>query len=249
MRWRAAQARMLSALHLKNHGLRILQPIQKHRLPPPELGKKPAVKAATVPKDQCAESQLGARNTLSAEDSWGPSLTRPQGPSGEIHSAFPDLASASARWARFGGRGRVMDLADSNRGWGRGWGSAAQGRRMVGSSSLLDLEVRSAMELDEHPREVHRRRFLRSDPSPRIPARGRRAMSVESRLDPRRSAARVIHARMRGLPEPRDEDSGAFLVEFNDGTDEAGADVHAVEGGSAGSAETADTSQDGDEEV
>lgn len=106
------------------------------------------------------------------------------------------------------------------------------------------------MEEEEDARDGGRRRLLRSDSSQRVPVRGRRATSVESRLDSRRSmTTRVLHARMRGFAEPRDEETGALLVEFNDGTDETATDIHGVEGGSAGSAETADTSQDGDEEV
>lgn len=142
-----------------------------------------------------------------------------------------------------------MAMSDTHRGWGRGWGSAMQSRRAVGPWGSVDWGVRSGMDEDEDARDVGRRRLLRSDLSQRIPARGRRATSVESRLDSRRSMTRVFHARMRGFTEPRDEETGALLVEFNDGTDETAADVHGVEGGSAGSAETADTSQEGDEEV
>ena len=45
----------------------------------------------------------------------------------------------------------------------------------------------------------------------------------------------------------RDEDSGALLVEFNDAADGPGREAPGVEGTSAGSADSGDTSQDGDE--
>lgn len=249
VRWRAAQARMLSALYLGDYGLRTLQPIQKRPLPPPDFptAKKRRDEAHTATKECYALSPSGSRDTLSAEESRGQSLTHLWRHLSDGRSASPDLSST--RWARIGGRGRLMAMSDTHRGWGRGWGSAMQSRRAVGPWGSLDWGVRSGMEEDEDTRDGGRRRLLRSDLSQRIPARGRRATSVESRLDSRRSMTRVFHARMRGFTEPRDEETGALLVEFNDGTDEMAADVHGVEGGSAGSAETVDTSQDGDEEV
>lgn len=240
---------MLSALHLGDFGLRTLQPIRTCPLPPPEAAttKKVSGKTSVIAKQRYSQSQSGSGDTLSAEESRGESLTRPQRLAGDRRSGSPDLASA--RWARNGGRGRVMAMGDAHRSWGRGWGSATHGRRTVGAWGSLDWGVRSSMEEDDETREGSRRRLLRSDLTHRVPARGRRATSVESRLEPRRSATRVIHERMRGFTEPRDEETGALLVEFNDGTDEAGGEVHIVEGGSAGSADSADTSQDGDEEV
>lgn len=252
-RWRAAQARVLSAHHLSTNGLRVLKPLQKRRLPTvdPLIEKKLDAKAPTVsnaedsqPYSGTANVSANARDAPDAEELREESLPRPQGHSGEARLAAPDLTTA--RWTRIGGRGRLMDLGDSHIGWGRGWGSTVHGRRAMGSWSSLDLEVRSAIEGDEHMR----RRLLPSDVSQRAPTRGRRSpSSLESRLDPRRSAPRVFHTRMRGLLESRDEETEALLVEFNDGTDEIATDVHGMEGESAGSAETADTSQDGDEEV
>lgn len=58
--------------------------------------------------------------------------------------------------------------------------------------------------------------------------------------------------RSEGLAEYRDDESGALLVEFNDGADgetEGREEASGIEGGSAGSADSGETSQDGDEMV
>lgn len=249
MRWRAAQARMLSALRLGNAGLRTLQPMCRYLLPPPEppSAKKGSGEAPTAAKPRYAQSPSGSRDALSAEESREECLMRPQ-----WHAEYGDPSFLEmARSARTGGRGRLMTLGDAHRSWGRGWGSAMHGRRAVGARGTLDWVGRTMREDDDSRREGGRRRLLRSDLSHRMSARGRRAASAESRLDPRRSAARVFHEhdRLGGFVEARDEETGALLVEFNDGTDEAATDAHGMEGGSAGSADSGDTSQDGDEEV
>ncbi len=109
---------------------------------------------------------------------------------------------------------------------------------------------------DDARREGTRRRLLRSDLSSsslRMAARGRRAASVESRLDPRRAAARVFHEydRPEGFADYRDDETGALLVEFNDGADgEAeGREAPGVEAASAGSGDSGDTSQEGEDMV
>lgn len=248
--WRAAQSRMLSALHLGDDGLRTLQPIQKRLLPPPEPSaiEKAGGEARISAKERNIQSPSGSRDTLSAEESRGQSLTltHPQGHA-DSRPMSPDLSSA--QWARIGGRGRLMAVSDTQRGWSRGWGSAVHSRRAVVAWGSMERAVRSGMDDDDNVREGGRQRLLRSEMGQRAPSRGRRAASVESRLDPRWSMTRAFHDRIRGYTEPRDEETGALLVEFNDGTDETAADLHGVEGGSAGSAETADTSRDGDEEV
>lgn len=241
---------MLSALRLGNAGLRTLQPMRRHLLPPSEprssktgSGEAPAAAA----KPRYAQSPSGSRDALSAEESREECLMRPQ-----RHAEYGDPSFLElSRSARTGGRGRLMTLGDAHRSWGGAWGSAMHGRRAVGARGTLDWVGRTMREEDDSRREGGRRRLLRSDLSHRMSTRGRRAASAESRLDPRRPAARAFHEhdRLGGFADARDEETGALLVEFNDGTDEAGAEAHGVEGGSAGSADSGDTSQDGDEEV
>lgn len=248
VRWRAAQARLLSARRLGAAGLRTLQPIQRRSLPPrePSTVKERIGDAPGVEKVCHTQSPSGSRDALSAEESREETLVRPQ-----RHAEYGDPVLDAARSTRAGGRGRLTTLGDAHRSWGRGWGSAMSGRRVVGVRGAVDWMGRSMREEDDPRREGGRRRLLRSDLSHRMSARGRRAASAESRLDPRRPTGRVFHEhdRLGGFAETRDEDSGALLVEFNDGTDEPGREAHGVEAGSAGSADSGDTSQDGDEEV
>lgn len=183
---------------------------------------------------------------------------------------YSDPILEIARSARTGGRGRHQTLGDPHRSWGRGWGSATatatattgSGRRAIGVRGALDWVGRVVREDDDARREGSRRRLLRSDLSSsslRMAARGRRAASVESRLDPargRRAAARVSHEydrydRSEGFADYRDDESGALLVEFNDGADGEieGREAPGVEAASAGSGDSGDTSQEGEDMV
>lgn len=150
----------------------------------------------------------------------------------------------------------MVALGDPHRSWGRGWGSAMSGsRRAVGIRGTLDWVGRAVREEDDSRRESSRRRLMRSDLSHRMAARGRRAASAESRLDPRRptAAARVFHEYepSERFAEYRDDESGALLVEFNEFVDGEAQmrEPPGTEGGSAESADSGDTSQDGDEMV
>lgn len=254
IRWRSGQARILSALRLGDCGLRTLRPIQRHPLPPPdasttteEINDKPA-----APKARLAHSPSGSRDALSAEESREEALAlmHPR-----RHTEYSDPVLEAARSARMGGWGRLMTLGDPHRSWGRGWGSTMSGRRAVGARGALDWVGRATREEDDPRRgEGGRRRLMRSDLNHRMAARGRRAASAESRLDPRRPGGRLFHEydRSEGFAEYRDDESGALLVEFNDGADgeiEGREQAPGVEGGSAGSADSGDTSQDGDEMV
>lgn len=245
-----AQSRILSALRLGHGGLRTLQPIQRRPLPPPEpsTAKEESGEKAVVPKSRRAQppSITRDRDTLSAEESREEALMHPR-----RRTEYVDPILEVARSGRPAGRGRLIPLGDSHRTWGRGWGSAMTGRRAVGARGTLDWVGRMTREEDDSRRDGGRRRLLRSDMTHRMSGRGRRTTSAESRLDPRRSSLRTFHDydRLGGFAEYRDEDSGALLVEFNDGTDEPGREVTGVEAGSAGSAESGDTSQDGDEMV
>lgn len=251
LRWRSGQARILSALRLGDGGLRTLRPIQRHPLPPPEASStaEETHEKPMAPKARLAHSPSGSRDTLSAEESREEalSLLHPR-----RHTEYSDPVLEAARSARMGGWGRLMTLGDPHRSWGRGWGSAMSGRRAVGA---LDWVGRTTREEDDPRRgEGGRRRLMRSDVSHRMAARGRRAASAESRLDPRRPGGRVFHEydRSEGFAEYRDDESGALLVEFNDGADgetEGREEAPGIEGGSAGSADSGDTSQDGEEMV
>eukprot|EP00903_Cladosiphon_okamuranus_P019656 g18070.t4 len=277
LRWRSAQSRILSALRLGDGGLRTLRPIQRHPLPPHDASTtitataedshekpKPVALMARVAHLPSGGSGSG-RDALSAEESREEALAllrqRRHG-HGHGHAEYSDPILEVARSARTGGggRGRPIALSDPHRGWGRGWGPAMYGsgsRRAVGVGvrGTLDWVGRVARERDEDDwrREGSgsRRRLVRSDLSHRVAARGRRAASAESRLDPRRPAARVFHEydRSEGFAECRDDESGALLVEFNDGADgePEAREAPGIEGGSAGSADSGDTSQDGDE--
>lgn len=231
-------------MRMGDGGLRTLQAIQRRQLPPPEpstkegSSDKPAVARANQ-----AHSPAGSRDALSAEESREEALMRP-------YTEYSDPILEVARSGRAGGRGRLMTLGDAHRSWGRGWGSAMAGRRAIGARGVLDWVGRTTREEDDPRRDAGRRRLSRSDQH-RMATRGRRAASAESRLDPRRALPRVFHEhdRLGGFAETRDEDSGALLVEFNDGAEETEREPHGVDGGSAGSADSGDTSQDGDEEV
>lgn len=210
-----------------------------------------------APKTRLAHPPSGGRDgdAVSAEESREESLAlmhaRRQG-----LPEYSDPILEMARSARTGGRGRHLTLGDPHRSWGRGWGSAVSGRRAVGVRGALDWVGRVVRDEDDSRREGTRRRLLRSDLSStslRVAARGRRAASVESRLDPRRSAERVFHEfdRPEGFEDYRDDESGALLVEFNDGAEiEAeGREAPGVEAGSAGSGDSGDTSQEGEDMV
>lgn len=257
IRWRSAQARILSALRLGDGGLRTLRPIQRHPLPPPDApttGEESHEKPL-APKARVAHLPSGSRDALSAEESREAALALlRQRRHGHGHAEYSDPVLEVARSARTGGRGRLIALGDPHRSWGRGWGSAMSGsRRAVGVRGTLDWVGRVARDEDDLRREGSRRRLVRSDLSHRMAARGRRAASVESRLDPRRPAARVFHEydRSEAFAEYRDDESGALLVEFNDGADGEPevreGEAPGIEGGSAGSADSGDISQDGDE--
>ncbi|CAM9107710.1 unnamed protein product, partial [Ectocarpus fasciculatus] len=253
-RWRSAQARMLSALRLGRGGLRTMRPIHRHPLPPPPEAPTTSVESrdkaiAIAPTGRPAHSPADGRDALSAEESREEALLHPRR---QIEYSDPILEVA--RSARSGGRGRLMTLGDPSphRGWGRGWGSGMSGRRVVGVRGALDWAGRVARDEDDSRREGSRRRLMRSDLSHRLAARGRRAASAESRLDPRRAAARGLldYDGLEGFAEYREDESGALLVEFNDGADGEGAEgreAPGLEGGSAASADSGDTSQDGDE--
>lgn len=238
---------MLSALRLGSSGVRTLQPILRRELPPPEPFnvKEESGAKAVASKVQHLQSPSDFRGGLSAEESREAALVRQQ-----RHAEYADPISEATRSARTGGRGRLPTLGDAHRNWGRGWGSALTGRLAVGARGSLDWMGRTTRE-DDPRRDGGRRRLVRSDLSHRSSTRGRRAASAESRLDPRRPSARTFHGhdRLGDFVECRDEDSGALLVEFNDGTDETGLEAMGVEAGSAGSADSGDLSQDGDEEV
>lgn len=260
IRWRSAQARILSALRLGEGGLRTLRPIQRHPLPPHDASTT-AVESREKPvalKARVAHLPSSSRDSLSVEESREEALALlRQRRHGHGHTEYSDPILEVARSsARTGGRGRLIALGDPHRSWGRGWGSAMSGsRRAVGVRGTLDWVGRVARDEDDLRREGSRRRLVRSDLSHRMAARGRRAASVESRLDPRRPAARVFHEydRSEGFAEYRDDESGALLVEFNDGADGEPevreGEAPGVEGGSAGSADSADISQDGDDMV
>lgn len=260
VRWRLAQARLLSALRLGDGGLRTLRPIQRHPLPPPaactsteEIRDKQKREA---PKIRRAHSLLDSgdgrigRGVLSAEESREEALLHPH-----PHAEYSDPILEVARAGRTGGRGRILTLGDPHRSWGRGWGSAMPGRRAVagGPRAAVDWVGRVTREEDESRREGGRRRLIRSDLSQRMAARGRRTVSAESRSDPRRVAARAFHEydRAEAFTGYREDESGALLVEFNDGAgiSRAGGEAAGIEGGSAASADSGDTSQDGDEVV
>ncbi|CAN0008104.1 unnamed protein product, partial [Ectocarpus sp. 8 AP-2014] len=251
-RWRSAQARMLSALRLGHGGPRTLRPIQRHPLPPPPEAPTTSMESrdkAIAPTGRPAHSPADGRDALSAEESREEALLHPRR---QIEYSDPILEVA--RSARSGGRGRLMTLGDPSphRGWGRGWGSGMSGRRVVGVRGALDWAGRVMRDEDDSRREGSRRRLMRSDLSHRMAARGRRAASAESRLDPRRAAARGLldYDGVEGFAEYREDESGALLVEFNDGADGEGTEgreAPGLEGGSAASADSGDTSQDGDE--
>lgn len=253
IRWRSAQARILSALRLGDDGLRTLRPIQRHPLPPQDAPTTTAEshEKPVTPKTRVAHPTSGGRDAPSAEESREEALALLRQRHG--HAEYSDAILGVARSARTGGRGRLIALGDPHS-WGRGLGSAMSGsRRAIGVRGALDWVGRMATDEDSSRREGSRRRLVRSDLSHRMAARGRRAASAESRLDPRRPAARVFHEydRSDGFAEHREDDSGALLVEFNDGAD-GETEVReppGVEGGSAGSADSGDTSQDGDEMV
>lgn len=230
---------MLSALRFGDRGLLTVQPIRRRPLPTiePFTTKERSREEIIASKALHGRLKLSGRDVLSAEESREETLMRPQ-----WQPEYDPLFEV-ARSARPGGRGRLMGIGDAQRSWGRGFGAAMSGLRSVGVRGALDWVGRTVREEDDPRRDGGRRRLLRSDLSHRMSTRGRRAASVESRLETRRPG------RMHGFGETRDEDSGALLVEFNDGTDDPGRDTHGVEGGSAGSAESGDTSQDGDEEV
>lgn len=206
---------------------------------------------AIAPTGRPAHSPADGRDALSAEESREEALLHPRR---QIEYSDPILEVA--RSARSGGRGRLMTLGDPSphRGWGRGWGSGMSGRRVVGVRGALDWAGRVTRDEDDSRREGSRRRLMRSDLSHRMSARGRRAASAESRLDPRRAAARGLldYDGLEGFAEYREDESGALLVEFNDGADGEGTEGREApgpEGGSAASADSGDTSQDGDEMV
>lgn len=255
IRWRSAQARILSALRLGDGGLRTLRPIQRHPLPPHDASTttEESHEKPVAPKARVAHHRSGSRDTLSAEESREEALALlRQRRHGHAEYSVPILEVA--RSARTGGRGRLIALSDPHRSWGRGLGSAVSGsRRAVGVRGTLDWVGRVSRDEDDSRREGSRRRLVRSDLSHRMAARGRRAASAESRLDPRRPAARVFHEydRSEGFAEYRDDESGALLVEFNDGADGETEvrEAPVIEGGSAESADSGDASQDGDEMV
>lgn len=252
-RWRSGQARMLSALRLRDGGLRTLRPIQRHPLPPPDASStaEETHEKPLVPEARPTHSPSGSRDALSVEESREEALAvmHPR-----QHVEYSDPVLEAARSARMGGWGQLMTLGDPHRSWGRGWGSMS-GRRAIGARGALDWVGRAAREEDDPRRgEGGRRRLMRSDLSHRMAARGRRAASAESRLDSRRPVERVFHEydRSEGFAQYRDDESGALLVEFNDGADgetEGREEAQGIEGGSAGSADSGDTSQDGDEMV
>lgn len=255
IRWRSAQARILSALRLGDGGLRTLRPIQRHPLPPHDASTttEESHEKPVAPKARVAHHRSGSRDTLSAEESREEALALlRQRRHGHAEYSVPILEVA--RSARTGGRGRLIALSDPHRSWGRGLGSAVSGsRRAVGVRGTLDWVGRVSRDEDDSRREGSRRRLVRSDLSHRMAARGRRAASAESRLDPRRPAARVFYEydRSEGFAEYRDDESGALLVEFNDGADGETEvrEAPVIEGGSAESADSGDASQDGDEMV
>lgn len=258
---------MLSALRLGDGGLRTLRPIQRHPLPPLDASTTTAEDSReklvpVAPKARVAHLPSGGssagRDALSAEESREEALAllrqRRHAHGHGAHAEYSDPILEMARSARTGGRGRLIALGDPHRSWGRGLGSAMSGsRRAVGVRGTLDWAGRVARDEDDSRREGSRRRLVRSDLSHRTAARGRRAASAESRLDPRRPAARVSHEydRSEGFAEFRDDESGALLVEFNDGADGEPEvrEAPGIEAGSAGSADSGDTSQDGDEMV
>lgn len=239
---------MLSALHLGSGGLRTLQAIERQPLPPSEnssgneeIGEKPAV---AKPRRAHSPSGGAGRDVLSAEESREEAVMRPT-----WRNDYGDAIVEVGRPTRSGGRGRAMALSDAHRPWGRGWGSSATAsRRAVAASRGMDWIGRLSREEDDTRREGSRYRLLRGDTS-RLSTRGRRAASAESRLELRRSAGRAFYEydRLGGFAEYRDEDSGALLVEFNDAADGPGRETPGVEGTSAGSADSGDTSQDGEE--
>ena len=274
-RWRAAQSRMLSALRMGQDGIRTLQPMQRRPLPPPALSpvsvklkdkESNASGKAAASRERRTQSPPGGRDVLrdalSTEESREEALLRPL-----RHADYPDPVLEVTRPSWQGGRGSIMTLGDAHRTWGRGWGAAMSGRRAIGARTSLDWMVRAARDgegegEEEDPRRgavQHRRtsrpRSMRTDLEHAMTARGRRAASAEGRRDTRRTP-RIFHDhdrldRLGGFAETRDErddESGALLVEFNDGTDEAGRETNdgTVEAGSAGSADSADTSQDGE---
>lgn len=259
IRWRSAQARILSALRLGDGGLRTLRPIQRHPLPPHDA---PTMNEDSQEKSAAPKARIVSRDGLPSEESREEALALlRQRRRGHGHAEYSDPILEVARSARTSGRDRLIALGDPHRSWGRGWGSGMSGsRRVAGVRGALDWVGRGSRDEDDARREGSRRRLARSDLSQRIAAaaRGRRAASAESRVDPRRPAARVFHEydRSEGFAEySRDDDdeSGALLVEFNDadGADgePEGRETAGTEGGSAGSADSGDTSQDGDEMV
>ena len=239
---------MPSALHLGSGGLRTLQAIEKQPLPPSESssgneesGEKPAV---AKPRRAHPPSGGAGRDVLSAEESREEALMHPT-----WRNDYGDAILEMGRPTRSGGRGRAIALSDAHRPWGRGWGSSATAsRRAVAARGGMDWVGRLSREEDDTRREGSRYRLLRGDSS-RLSTRGRRAASAESRLELRRSAGRTFYEydRLGGFAEYRDEDSGALLVEFNDAADGPGRETPGVEGTSAGSADSGDTSQDGEE--
>lgn len=257
VRWRLAQARLLSALRLGAGGLRTLRPIRRHPLPPPaactsteENHDKQKREAPKARRTLSLSDDRDGRDVLSAEESREEALLHPH-----PHAEYSEPILEVARPGRTGGRGRTLTLGDPHRSWGRGWGSAMPGRRAVagGVRAAPDWMGRMTREEDDSRREGGRRRLMRSDLSQRMASRGRRAVSAESRSDPRRVATRVFHEydRSEGFTGYREDESGALLVEFNDVADvaRAGGEAAGIEGGSAASADSGDTSQDGDEMV
>ncbi|CAM9591597.1 unnamed protein product, partial [Scytosiphon promiscuus] len=254
VRWRQAQARLLSAMRLGEGGLRTVRPLQRHPLPSPatcisteEKRDKPRREVPQARRAHSLSDGRDGRDVLSAEESREEALLQPH-----PHTDYSDPPLEMVRPGRTGGRGRILTLGDPHRSWGRGWGSAMPGRRagVGGARAALDWMGRVTREEDDSRREGGRRRLMRSDLSQRMVARGSRAVSAESRSDPRSVAARVLHEydRSEGYTGYREDESGALLVEFNDGADVARAgEAAGIEGASAASADSADTSQEGEE--